>query len=237
MTLGDRLEKTMSRNTALSLVLVVVILLSAIAVTPKSYQLEVGSVYQENITAPREVEDTAATNDLKKRAREAVSPVYSKDGAETVAMQEQIQAYYNQVDQVRNKAFVQLDLVSARWEAGEQTGAEPTVESILTDAFYQELNQQMPESVDKATMLALLSATDEQWQAAKTQATDSSNAAFENGIGEDAVALAVSGVQKQLEALPVPDVCKQLAAKPITTYMKANLFYDEDATEEAKRKA
>ena len=237
MTLGDRLEKTMSRNTALSLVLVVVILLSAIAVTPKSYQLEVGSVYQENITAPREVEDAAATKDLKKRAREAVSPVYSKDGAETVAMQEQIQAYYNQVDQVRNKAFVQLDLVSARWEAGEQPGAEPTVESILTDAFYQELNQQMPESVDKATMLALLSATDEQWQAAKTQASDSSNAAFENGIGEDAVALAVSGVQKQLEALPVPDVCKQLAAKPITTYMKANLFYDEDATEDAKRKA
>ena len=78
MTLGDRLEKTMSRNTALSLVLVVVILLSAIAVTPKSYQLEVGSVYQESITAPREVEDAAATKDLKKRAREAVSPVYSK---------------------------------------------------------------------------------------------------------------------------------------------------------------
>ena len=237
MTLGDRLGRRLSRKAVLAILVLCVFGIVAIAITPKSYDLQVGSVPEENITAPREVEDTAATDALKKRAREAVSPVYSKDGAETVTMQEKIQAYYEEIDQVRNHAFVQLDAVSSQWEAAGQIGPAPTIETVLTEAFYQELNQLMPEQVDNETLHQLLLATDAQWQAAKNQATESSNAAFENGVGEDAVVLTRDGVQKQLEALDVPDVCKQMAMKPITKYLNANLLYDEDATEEARDKA
>ena len=237
MTLGDRLGRRLSRKAVLAILVLCVFGIVAIAITPKSYDLQVGSVPEENITAPREVEDTAATDALKKRAREAVSPVYSKDGAETVTMQEKIQAYYEEIDQVRNHAFVQLDAVSSQWEAAGQIGPAPTLETVLTEAFYQELNQLMPEQVDNETLHQLLLATDAQWQAAKNQATESSNAAFENGVGEDAVVLTRDGVQKQLEALDVPDVCKQMAMKPITKYLNANLLYDEDATEEARDKA
>ena len=237
MTLGDRLGRLLSRKAVLAILVLCVFGIVAIAITPKSYDLQVGSVPEENITAPREVEDTAATDALKKRAREAVSPVYSKDGAETVTMQEKIQAYYEEIDQVRNHAFVQLDAVSSQWEAAGQIGPAPTIETVLTEAFYQELNQLMPEQVDNETLHQLLLATDAQWQAAKNQATESSNAAFENGVGEDAVALTRDGVQKQLETLAVPDVCKQMAMKPITKYLNANLLYDEDATEEARDKA
>lgn len=237
MTLGDRLGRRLSRKAVLAILVLCVFGIVAIAITPKSYDLQVGSVPEENITAPREVEDTAATDALKKRAREAVSPVYSKDGAETVTMQEKIQAYYEEIDQVRNHAFVQLDAVSSQWEAAGQIGPAPTIEMVLTEAFYQELNQLMPEQVDNETLHQLLLATDAQWQAAKNQATESSNAAFENGVGEDAVVLTRDGVQKQLEALDVPDVCKQMAMKPITKYLNANLLYDEDATEEARDKA
>ena len=237
MTLGDRRGRRLSRKAVLAILVLCVFGIVAIAITPKSYDLQVGSVPEENITAPREVEDTAATDALKKRAREAVSPVYSKDGAETVTMQEKIQAYYEEIDQVRNHAFVQLDAVSSQWEAAGQIGPAPTIETVLTEAFYQELNQLMPEQVDNETLHQLLLATDAQWQAAKNQATESSNAAFENGVGEDAVALTRDGVQKQLEALDVPDVCKQMAMKPITKYLNANLLYDEDATEEARDKA
>lgn len=237
MTLGDRLGRRLSRKAVLAILVLCVFGIVAIAITPKSYDLQVGSVPEENITAPREVEDTAATDALKKRAREAVSPVYSKDGAETVTMQEKIQAYYEEIDQVRNHAFAQLDAVSSQWEAAGQIGPAPTIETVLTEAFYQELNQLMPEQVDNETLHQLLLATDAQWQAAKNQATESSNAAFENGVGEDAVALTRDGVQKQLETLAVPDVCKQMAMKPITKYLNANLLYDEDATEEARDKA
>ena len=237
MTLGDRLGRRLSRKAVLAILVLCVFGIVAIAITPKSYDLQVGSVPEENITAPREVEDTAATDALKKRAREAVSTVYSKDGAETVTMQEKIQAYYEEIDQVRNHAFVQLDAVSSQWEAAGQIGPAPTIETVLTEAFYQELNQLMPEQVDNETLHQLLLATDAQWQAAKNQATESSNAAFENGVGEDAVVLTRDGVQKQLEALDVPDVCKQMAMKPITKYLNANLLYDEDATEEARDKA
>ena len=237
MTLGDRLGRRLSRKAVLAILVLCVFGIVAIAITPKNYDLQVGSVPEENITAPREVEDTAATDALKKRAREAVSPVYSKDGAETVTMQEKIQAYYEEIDQVRNHAFVQLDAVSSQWEAAGQIGPAPTIETVLTEAFYQELNQLMPEQVDNETLHQLLLATDAQWQTAKNQATESSNAAFENGVGEDAVALTRDGVQKQLEALDVPDVCKQMAMKPITKYLNANLLYDEDATEEARDKA
>lgn len=237
MTLGDRLGRRLSRKAVLAILVLCVFGIVAIAITPKSYDLQVGSVPEENITAPREVEDTAATDALKKRAREAVSPVYSKDGAETVTMQEKIQAYYEEIDQVRNHAFVQLDAVSSQWEAAGQIGPAPTLETVLTEAFYQELNQLMPEQVDNETLHQLLLATDAQWQTAKNQATESSNAAFENGVGEDAVALTRDGVQKQLEALDVPDVCKQMAMKPIIKYLNANLLYDEDATEEARDKA
>ena len=237
MTLGDRLGRRLSRKAVLAILVLCVFGIVAIAITPKSYDLQVGSVPEENITAPREVEDTAATDALKKRAREAVSPVYSKDGAETVTMQEKIQAYYEEIDQVRNHAFVQLDAVSSQWEAAGQIGPAPTLETVLTEAFYQELNQLMPEQVDNETLHQLLLATDAQCQAAKNQATESSNAAFENGVGEDAVVLTRDGVQKQLEALDVPDVCKQMAMKPIIKYLNANLLYDEDATEEARDKA
>lgn len=237
MTLGDRLGRRLSRKAVLAILVLCVFGIVAIAITPKSYDLQVDSVPEENITAPREVEDTAATDALKKRAREAVSPVYSKDGAETVTMQEKIQAYYEEIDQVRNHAFVQLDAVSSQWEAAGQIGPAPTIETVLTEAFYQELNQLMPEQVDNETLHQLLLATDAQWQAAKNQATESSNAAFENGVGEDAVVLTRDGVQKQLEALDVPDVCKQMAMKPIIKYLNANLLYDEDATEEARDKA
>ena len=147
MTLGDRLGRRLSRKAVLAILVLCVFGIVAIAITPKSYDLQVGSVPEENITAPREVEDTAATDALKKRAREAVSPVYSKDGAETVTMQEKIQAYYEEIDQVRNHAFVQLDAVSSQWEAAGQIGPAPTIEMVLTEAFYQELNQLMPEPV------------------------------------------------------------------------------------------
>ena len=75
MTLGDRLGRRLSRKAVLAILVLCVFGIVAIAITPKSYDLQVGSVPEENITAPREVEDTAATDALKKRAREAVSPV------------------------------------------------------------------------------------------------------------------------------------------------------------------
>ena len=45
-------------------------------------------------------------------------------------MQEKIQAYYEEIDQVRNHAFVQLDAVSSQWEAAGQIDPAPTIETV-----------------------------------------------------------------------------------------------------------
>ena len=70
--------------------------------------------------------DTAAYRCVEKRCpRSRFCLCIPKDGAETVTMQEKIQAYYEEIDQVRNHAFVQLDAVSSQWEAAGQIGPAP----------------------------------------------------------------------------------------------------------------
>jgi len=63
----------------LALVFALNCIVALTSLTPKRYEVSVGSAAKESITAPRMVEDTVITEALRQAARNKVSPVYAVD--------------------------------------------------------------------------------------------------------------------------------------------------------------
>ncbi len=237
MSAIKRLGARIGKRTMFVLIMAGTFMVVCFAITPQTVHLSVGDTSEQVVVSPREVEDTLATSELKTRAREAVSPIYSKNGAQTVTIQEEIENYLSAIDEARNQAYTELDNVSTTWEQGSQLEDRPTMETILTEALIAELSKKMPETMDPTVVRQLMLESDEDWHTVRQQVVDSCNAALNNGVQEETIAIARDGVEKQIDALRVSNFLKSIAMRPVSLYLSANLFYDKTATQEAIRKA
>ena len=231
-----RAFRTKTRN-VLILFTVALVLTMAFAVVPKNYTLTVGDIAPENIYALREVEDETATKEQRQRAREAVSDLYTVDGAKTVSMENQLQAYFDGVDAVRQKAAELIKVYTDAYHARGDQGAAPTYENSFTDEQWQTLIAQSTLAVDKATVQQWIAMPQADWDTAKTKGMELFRAALSDGLREADVADALTSLTEQAGELEVGRAAHNALNKGVQAYLAANSFYDAEATEQARVKA
>lgn len=216
---------------------VITLLTMALAVVPKSYALEVGVVAPEDIYAPREVEDTLSTTELRQRASDAVKDVYTQDGSITTSVNDQVKAYMDGVDAARAAGLLEYDNAISAWETGGREGSKPTIANTVKGDQLHALTAQVPISISDSEMLALLQMTQSQWDTAKAAAQQAVGDALEAGIQQDKIDQTLTSITATINALDVSDAVKTAALRPVRTYIRANAFLDEAATQAARVKA
>ena len=238
---ADKREKRVFRARTRNVLVVfsiALVLTMALAVVPENYTLQVGDVAPENIYALREVEDETATQEQRARAREAVADIYTVDGAKTVALENQLQAYFDGVDAVRQQAAQMLQVYTDAYNAQpEPTGPAPTYENALTDEQWQTLIAQSTLAVDKATVQQWIAMPQADWDTAKEQGMALFQSALNNGLREEDVADVLSSLTDQVDQLEVGSAARSALSRGIQAYLAANSFYDAEATEQAKVRA
>ena len=79
-------------------------LVTITSLTPKRYEVSVGSASKEAITAPRMVEDSVNTEALRQAARDNVAPVYAVDEKLADTLISNAQSFFSALASFRNAA-------------------------------------------------------------------------------------------------------------------------------------
>ncbi|HQQ41342.1 MAG TPA: hypothetical protein PLR57_07515, partial [Clostridia bacterium] len=79
-------------------------MVTLVSLTPKRYEVSVGSPSKETITAPRMVEDTEMTEALRAAARSGVKTVYSVDNKLADTLISGAQSFFSAVKSFKNAA-------------------------------------------------------------------------------------------------------------------------------------
>ena len=79
-------------------------LVTITSLTPKRYEVSVGSASKEAITAPRMVEDSVNTEALRQAARDNVAPVYAVDDKLADTLISNAQSFFSALESFRNAA-------------------------------------------------------------------------------------------------------------------------------------
>ena len=80
-------------------IIIFVVLMAS--VLPKQYSLKVGDIVQTPISAPWDVEDTIATDELRQAARDNVSPIYRFDEGISESVLAEVEDIFNRIDEAR----------------------------------------------------------------------------------------------------------------------------------------
>ncbi|MBQ9989070.1 MAG: HDIG domain-containing protein [Clostridia bacterium] len=201
-----------------------VMLLSAM---PEQYNLSAGEVVPQNIYALRDGVDSVATEQERKRARDAVADVYSVDGSLTVTMENALLAAYSQLDACRAEAEKRLSELEIKQATYADFSAEDwgTVMELTT----------LP--LDREKMLAIVSCTEENWASTKNAVRTEFLAELYVGVRENGVELSVSDIAQAAAQHAVDENTAAALVTVVQQCLSPNSFYDEKATIAAREKA
>ncbi len=225
---------------ALMLALVIVVCyLSAVAVlSPRRYDVAAGREAAQTITAPRAVEDTAATQALRDAARNETKAVYNLD-------QELIDEY------ITGASEFFADIASFRQDAealrlanisGSGLRADGTLsveqwQALLTEA---ELNQMLGRFAVSLTLEEgwwLLHVEDTELVRLQDAVLPKLKTSLQNGMEERSLAAQKTAYLQELNATSISDTLKAIGQKAFNAYLKPTYVPDEAATAQAREAA
>lgn len=248
----------------LGFILIFLILLAASA--PKRHSLRVGEIALQTITATKDVEDEVATLLKQQNAANQVIAIYSKDDTITERVKNQLQTLFGDVTLLRTVYKEQLSKptqpllptftpslqpspegTDALFLPPEQTPVVsftplPTQTPFVHDAqTLEELRRKHPvlQSFSNKRLMDIIAVKDTEFEACKafldlllTETMDSPN-----GLQENDRKAAVNVCLVRMDETKMEDSLKALGKAVISSYLEANVFFDEKATNEAKEEA
>lgn len=203
---------------------------ASVLISPKS-TLEVGEIATETIKAPRDVEDTYSTNIAKQEARNAVGPSYSRN--EQISQQVMVEL---------SEALTAIDIVRALRQEEYDRMRDSGEEIKLTEEFYEECLLELPEGFITENVVNILKINDEEeYIRLKEEITSLLQKEMESGIIMDADSKTLQArkidLQSQLILSSFDNETRKLGATLIDIYLRANMIFNAETTEEAKDKA
>ena len=218
-------------RTALAFCAVALLAILCISLTPKLYHYEVGDVAEDDVYAPRDAQNETATAELKQRARDAVSPVYTQDGAVTVRIDGEINAYFDAISNVKKKA---QELKNAYLAGGGKGNAW---NQILTSSDKSSLCKMMPVEISEEDLLSLLTTDDAEMDTARQFVLAKAEEALKNGIKDEELDAEIDALHNEIDQQGYSRHTRTIAKQVVSTYLTANTQVDESATEAARKKA
>ena len=239
-------------------IIIFVVLMAS--VLPKQYSLKVGDIVQTPISAPWDVEDTIATDELRQAARDNVSPIYRFDEGISESVLAEVEDIFNRIDEARilveekftaYKQELQAQQVdqdqnteaSGEESDGEETHSlvesvtEPSPDEILTDQFIGEIRSNFPIMLSRDEILTCLNADIEELHQLREHLLTALNGLLELHIKQDNLLEAKSALREEMMSLPISNELRILGTSIGVSTLRSNMILDETATEEERNRA
>ena len=198
---------------------------TVLALTPKSYVLAKGDVAEETITATRDVEDAATTEELRTAARNGVSPIYVVDETLVENNIARTEDYFSGLNGVREQAeTMRIDETTA-WESALDADQMATL-CTLTDP-----------KLTTQQLLAILNASDSELLRLKELVLPKVSTALANGLAEENEQRIQNACAQELNATTLSTGLKEAGTAVISAFVQATYVVDQAATETAQEAA
>ncbi len=208
---------------------------------PARLDVAVGRPSPRTIYAPRDAEDSYATEQLREEAARNVSDVYDYDPLVLEGALAEIDYFFDQVVEI-NRMIDELETVD---EETNDLNDEPETEDNETDDINDELETEdiiemfqdlLPEELSDDTLASLLT-NEENLRDLQERLNNSVKEVFEGGIRENEEESARRRLTQEIALYPSSASLKRVAEALVEPLVEVNEFYNEEATEEKKELA
>lgn len=197
-------------------------IIACAALTPKTYDVGVGTKISSDILATEEITDRAATDLLKERARENAEVKYYIDPGTVKNQGTLVENFFTNLTEIRSKA--------AEFAGGTQT-TEQAWEQKLTSEQKVQLCAMATPKLDDAQLSALLVATEGDLTILSNLVIPKMATAHSNGLHASMVESVKSACVQELNASSLKPGFAGIGEMAIREFLVATYLKDETATE------
>ncbi|HMM31765.1 MAG TPA: HDIG domain-containing protein [Clostridia bacterium] len=219
----------------LAVAFLVMYIIAAVELTPKRYELSVGSAAPETIFATRDVTDDAATEALRALARRNTPKVYRIDTEKAESLKAQAQAFFDALETLRAKAK-NLALVQGT-ELTSLANAQAWAD-FLTDEQTVELEKRTSPALSEEALYEVLAASSEDLSYLEDIVLPKLNISLSAGLSEASLEAVKNESKLEIQEVSrLSDALKSVGASVIDACMQPTYLLDETATAAAQEEA
>lgn len=211
-------------------------IVAAGVLSPRKYRVVQGEPAEETITASHAVEDTAATEALRRIARSSVSPVYTLDRELAESLIRQSADFFDAVLVMRSDAQTAREESAAENDIGEEDTR--TWREVVDSAAMASMLLRLPIRVtDPALGYALLEASAETIDTLRETVESGLAEALRTGITEETLEATRTSLSRTLQITTLPTNLKSVGEIVYDVCLQPTYIPDAEATERAREQA
>lgn len=222
----------------LTLAFLVSCIVAIVLLTPKRYDVKLGSVAPENILATRTIEDKETTQALRQAARNGVKPIQKLDEELADEKIRNAAQFFTEVKALRQNAqTLRLQRIEGSGIRADGSIAIHEWKKLITEeemfSFLETLSVSLP--LDQGWWL--LYVEDSELLRLQDAVLPKLTTTLSNGLQEAAIPSVRSVFLQELNATSISDMLKSVGERIVDTYLVATYVVDEEATELAREAA
>lgn len=180
---------------------------------PQKYKLKAGDIANEDIYAPSDIVDKAATELARKQAEESVAPVYKLDLTVQIDIEKKIDNFFNLIEGVK---------------ANEALDREQKLNAI---------QQESAISLNNSIYSTLLSASDADLKSLRENVKYINNQILSERIAEEQLNDKRGAIREFFANLPKKTKLNEIGADIAVMTLRPNMYFDEQTTLDRKQQA
>ncbi len=216
------------------LVIVAMVMLNVI---PRRHVLAAGDIAREDIKATRDVVDDVTTEKLRQAAIDSVPDKYRQDDAVTLDVLNRIDECFSAIDLVRSNGVAEVRKLDNK--AASLAYRDDAGQVQFTEFFLRQCHEELPGSFTDEDVRYIILGPERTLEELKSKIVTLVTQALKSGIKPDYLQDRMSAVNTEIinPLNRFDDDTQRLGMNIVSTYLKANFIFDEEATAEARRKA
>ena len=207
------------------MVYAVLLAICFLAISPEQYDLSVGDVSPQTITASRDIIDEITTERRRQQASDAVSPVYFKDDTVSDAVMADMDAVFSELRAVR--------------ELGTQIRSAWTDDhASFTDEDYGQAQHMLSAvKLSNYQLRTLMNTAERDFETLYQSVTSATRTALVSTITEGQLNDAINNIQQIVAYNTRTDLWYNVAIPTLRACLRPNMLIDQAATEENRLRA
>lgn len=214
-------------------------LVTITSLTPKRYEVSVGTAAKEAITAPRMVEDTVNTEALRQAARDNVAPVYTVDETLADTLISNAQSFFSALSSFRNAAdATRAASKPVAADGGTDTEDTRTWQEVIPTSDLLAMLVNFPIKItDTSIGYALLDAADDEITQMKNLVLSTLQTELRSGVSESDQVKTLAAINKELKVSTLSVWLKAVGEMVYDAYLLPTTVINSVETTRAQEKA
>ncbi len=224
--------------------MLIVYALMAVSVMHPRYDIKAGEKSAGSIYATRDIEDKVSTEAAKKAARAAVGLVYVGDAAAANETAQNISAFFDSVGQAAE--YLKNAYISEKVLAGQNQDYLNNIydpskvdwNSFLSPELIGHVKTMLgDDNMPNETVFSLAGKSSDEIGQIGANVEQMASVLLDGGIISDRLNAAKDSIENKINSIYEDPGIRYIAFLPVDKFLQADLIYDQNATDEAKKAA